>query len=175
MILIIYVYSHPSIHHTKINKNHNDDDNYFNDSRNCIWTNAILTSPYFIPSKSIYIMFPLRRKQTMDNPINPITSWGKPWCFSIISMDTNFVFYFIPFVGFLLDFISLPVITGFTSAAAINIASSQFKSLLGIPGRSEDLVDTLKSIFKNSKQINLWDILLGTTTLFGLVLLKVHI
>ena len=34
--------------------------------------------------------------------------------------------------GFLIDFISLPVIAGFTSAAAITIASGQVKSLLGI-------------------------------------------
>jgi MFS superfamily sulfate permease-like transporter len=34
--------------------------------------------------------------------------------------------------GFLIDFISLPVIAGFTSAAAITIATGQVKSLLGI-------------------------------------------
>ena len=35
-------------------------------------------------------------------------------------------------LGFLIDFISVPVIAGFTSAAAITIASSQVKSLLGL-------------------------------------------
>ncbi|XP_011305329.1 sodium-independent sulfate anion transporter [Fopius arisanus] len=75
-------------------------------------------------------------------------------------------------LGFLLDFISIPVITGFTSAAAINIASSQFKSLLGIPGRSEGLVEALKGIFTNLDKINGWDILLGVSTISLLVLLK---
>lgn len=79
------------------------------------------------------------------------------------------------FQGFLLDFISLPVITGFTSAAAINIASSQFKSLLGISGRTESFLDSLKAIFKNLDQIRYQDTLLGIGTIVILVLLKVYI
>ncbi|XP_043268446.1 sodium-independent sulfate anion transporter-like isoform X2 [Venturia canescens] len=75
-------------------------------------------------------------------------------------------------LGFLLDFISLPVITGFTSAAAINIAASQFKSLLGIPGRAEDFLDAVKAIFSNLNKINPWDTLLGLCTLVILVLMK---
>jgi sodium-independent sulfate anion transporter 11 len=35
-------------------------------------------------------------------------------------------------VGFLIDFISVPVIAGFTSAAVLTIASGQVRSLLGI-------------------------------------------
>ncbi|XP_029178689.1 sodium-independent sulfate anion transporter-like [Nylanderia fulva] len=75
-------------------------------------------------------------------------------------------------LGFLLDFISLPVITGFTSGAAINIASSQFKSLLGIAGRSESFLDSLIMIFKNLYQIRYQDTLLGIGTIAILVLLK---
>ncbi|KAL6261210.1 hypothetical protein P5V15_008735 [Pogonomyrmex californicus] len=75
-------------------------------------------------------------------------------------------------LGFLLNFISLPVITGFTSAAAINIASSQFKSLLGIPGRTESFLDSLIAIFKNLNQIKYQDTLLGIGTIAVLVLLK---
>ncbi|XP_076235695.1 sodium-independent sulfate anion transporter [Calliopsis andreniformis] len=75
-------------------------------------------------------------------------------------------------LGFLLDFISLPVITGFTTAAAINIAASQFKPLLGIAGRSEDLVDSLISVFSNLGQIRFQDTLLGIGTIVVLVLLK---
>ncbi|KAK0169455.1 hypothetical protein PV327_011559, partial [Microctonus hyperodae] len=75
-------------------------------------------------------------------------------------------------LGFLLDFISLPVITGFTSAAAISIASSQFKPLLGIPGRSEKFVDGIVSIFKNLDKINVWDVFLGISTLTCLLILK---
>ncbi|XP_050454743.1 sodium-independent sulfate anion transporter-like isoform X2 [Cataglyphis hispanica] len=75
-------------------------------------------------------------------------------------------------LGFLLDFVSLPVITGFTSAAAINIASSQFKSLLGIPGRTENFLDSLIAIFKHLNQIRYQDTLLGIGTIILLVLLK---
>ncbi|XP_071639580.1 sodium-independent sulfate anion transporter isoform X1 [Temnothorax longispinosus] len=75
-------------------------------------------------------------------------------------------------LGFLLDFISLPVITGFTSAAAINIASSQFKSLLGIPGRAESFLDALIAIFKHLDQIRYQDTLLGIGTIVVLVLIK---
>lgn len=75
-------------------------------------------------------------------------------------------------LGFLLDFISLPVITGFTSAAAINIASSQFKSLLGIAGRTENFLDSVIAIFKNIYQIRYQDTLLGIGTIITLVLLK---
>lgn len=75
-------------------------------------------------------------------------------------------------LGFLLDFISFPVITGFTSAAAINIASSQFKSLLGISGKSESFLDSLIMIFQNLNQIRYQDTLLGIGTIAILVLLK---
>ncbi|KAG7212725.1 hypothetical protein KM043_012992 [Ampulex compressa] len=75
-------------------------------------------------------------------------------------------------LGFFLDFISLPVITGFTSAAAINIAASQFKSLLGIPGRSESFLDSLIAVFSNLNKIRYQDTLLGLGTIAVLVLLK---
>lgn len=81
--------------------------------------------------------------------------------------------FFCLFEGFLLDFISLPVITGFTSAAAINIASSQFKSLLGISGRAESFLDALIAIFKNISEIRYQDTLLGIGTIVILILLKV--
>ena len=75
-------------------------------------------------------------------------------------------------LGFLLDFISLPVITGFTAAASVNIAASQIKPLLGIPGRSEDLVDSLKSVFSNLHSVRYQDTLLGLGTVAVLVLFK---
>lgn len=75
-------------------------------------------------------------------------------------------------LGFLLDFISIPVIAGFTAAASINIAASQFTSLLGIPGRSEDLVDALKKVFTNLDRIRYQDTVLGVGTITILILLK---
>ncbi|XP_034184869.2 sodium-independent sulfate anion transporter [Osmia lignaria lignaria] len=75
-------------------------------------------------------------------------------------------------LGFLLNFISLPVITGFTVAASINIAASQFKALLGIPGRSDDFMDSLISVFSKLDEIRYQDTLLGIATIAMLVLFK---
>ncbi|XP_053982648.1 sodium-independent sulfate anion transporter-like [Hylaeus volcanicus] len=75
-------------------------------------------------------------------------------------------------LGFLLNFISLPVIVGFTAAASINIAASQFNPLLGIPVRSEDLVDALQKVFKNLDKIRYQDTVLSIGTVVVLVALK---
>ncbi|XP_043262811.1 sodium-independent sulfate anion transporter-like [Colletes gigas] len=75
-------------------------------------------------------------------------------------------------LGFLLDFISLPVIAGFTTAAAINIAASQFNPLLGISIRSEDLVDALYKMFSNLDKVRYQDTVLSLGTIIVLALLK---
>ncbi|XP_015601198.2 sodium-independent sulfate anion transporter isoform X4 [Cephus cinctus] len=75
-------------------------------------------------------------------------------------------------LGFLLDFISLPVITGFTSGAAITIASAQFKPILGIRGSSSSFLDSIVSVFVNIGDIGIFDTLLGLGTVAALVLLK---
>nr|XP_050862141.1 sodium-independent sulfate anion transporter-like isoform X1 [Vespula vulgaris] len=75
-------------------------------------------------------------------------------------------------LGFLLDFISLPVITGFTSAAAINIASSQFKQLFGIPGRTEGFLDSVEQVFSNLNAIRYQDTILGICTIIVLAIFK---
>ena len=52
-------------------------------------------------------------------------------------------------LGFLVNFLSHPVIAGFTSAAAIIIAISQFKHLLGIKVSGEKFLDIITQIFQN--------------------------
>merc|ERR1719422_2427018 len=69
-------------------------------------------------------------------------------------------------LGFLIDFISVPVIAGFTSAAAITIASGQIKGLLGIhvEEKSEThagIVDDYIDVFKNIDTISVNDTVLG--------------
>ena len=51
------------------------------------------------------------------------------------------------FSGFLITFISKPVISGFTSAAAITIACSQLKSLFGLSYKAEGFIDTMIQFF----------------------------
>lgn len=75
-------------------------------------------------------------------------------------------------LGFLVEFFSYPVIAGFTSAAAIQIGSSQIKSLLGIPGKANEFLEAWISVFQNIKHISWWDSLLGVSTIILLLSIK---
>ncbi|XP_022830956.1 sodium-independent sulfate anion transporter-like [Spodoptera litura] len=76
-------------------------------------------------------------------------------------------------LGFLLDFISKPVISGFTTAAALQISASQLKSLFRISGSSGNtFFDALINFFENIKTVQLWDTVLGISTIIALLLLK---
>lgn len=68
-------------------------------------------------------------------------------------------------LGFLVQFISMPVTAGFTSAAAITIASGQVKSLLGLPGQSNEFLDSWENVFHNIHLTRLWDTVLGVATI----------
>ncbi|RWS26893.1 sulfate/anion exchanger-like protein [Leptotrombidium deliense] len=70
-------------------------------------------------------------------------------------------------LGFLVEFIPFPVISGFSSAAAITIIMAQLKLFLGIPKHNQ-LVD----IFTDIHIINLWDATLGAMCLIILITLK---
>uniref|UniRef100_A0A182PZV9 SLC26A/SulP transporter domain-containing protein n=1 Tax=Anopheles farauti TaxID=69004 RepID=A0A182PZV9_9DIPT len=74
-------------------------------------------------------------------------------------------------LGFLVQFISYPVTAGFTSAAAITIASGQIKSLLGIPGQSNEFLDSWINVFEHIQDIRLWDSILGVSTIIVLLVL----
>ncbi|KAK3877558.1 hypothetical protein Pcinc_017744 [Petrolisthes cinctipes] len=75
-------------------------------------------------------------------------------------------------LGFLVTFISKPVIVGFTSAAAITIASSQLESLFGLKFDSEGLIDTLTQLFKNIGDTRWPDITLGVSCMVVLLLMR---
>ena len=58
-------------------------------------------------------------------------------------------------LGFLVNFLSHPVISGFTSAAAITIALSQVKDLLGLDiGRPEGVVATIEALVREINGAN---------------------
>lgn len=77
-------------------------------------------------------------------------------------------------LGFLIQFISYPVTIGFTSAAAITIASGQIKSFFGLTVKSpNDFIDSWRVLFNNISDIRLWDTLLGVATIIFLLILKV--
>ncbi|KAL0278534.1 UNVERIFIED_CONTAM: hypothetical protein PYX00_000336 [Menopon gallinae] len=75
-------------------------------------------------------------------------------------------------LGFLVSFISAPVTIGFTSAAAITIASSQLKGLLGIKGRTNEFLESWISVIENIGEVRYQDFTLGIITIFILLFLK---
>ncbi|XP_068631861.1 sodium-independent sulfate anion transporter-like [Battus philenor] len=76
-------------------------------------------------------------------------------------------------LGFLLDFISKPVISGFTTAAALQISASQLRPLFKVAGTSgSTFIHALINFFQNIKTVQLWDSLLGVASIVFLLLLK---
>ncbi|KAG7189458.1 hypothetical protein KM043_017154 [Ampulex compressa] len=75
-------------------------------------------------------------------------------------------------LGFLVDFISMPVICGFSNAAAIIIATSQLGTLFGIGGRADSFVGSIMKVVDHIKEIKLWDTVLGVLSMILLVCLK---
>ncbi|KAJ9600805.1 hypothetical protein L9F63_001017, partial [Diploptera punctata] len=73
-------------------------------------------------------------------------------------------------LGFLVEFISVPVTAGFISAAAITIASSQVKSLLGIGGQGNEFIESWENIFKNIGNTEVGDLVLGLCTIVVLLI-----
>lgn len=75
--------------------------------------------------------------------------------------------------GFLVDFVSTPVVAGFTSAGALTIASSQVKSLFGIKFQAEKFFDIWMNVYENINQTKLWDTVLGLSCCIVLLLMRV--
>nr|XP_053638568.1 sodium-independent sulfate anion transporter-like [Cherax quadricarinatus] len=75
-------------------------------------------------------------------------------------------------LGFVINFISVPVISGFTSAAAIIIASSQLKLLFGLRLKTKGLINTWIKVFSNIQDRRWQDLTLGLTCIVVLFLLK---
>lgn len=74
-------------------------------------------------------------------------------------------------LGFLVSFISDPVLTGFTTAAAILIGGSQLSNLVGMPvARSSNLYGTVTQLAANIDKVNLTAVAIGGATLFILIM-----
>lgn len=76
-------------------------------------------------------------------------------------------------LGFLINFVSGPVSSGYTSAVALIILSSQVKDLLGIPGSGQTFVEMWKSIIENIHHIRIADTVLGIVCILVLLLMRV--
>lgn len=71
-------------------------------------------------------------------------------------------------LGFLANFLSHPVISGFITASGIQIATGQLAPLLGIDGHGETFVDIVTSIVPNLVTVNPYTSAIGITSLLFL-------
>lgn len=99
-----------------------------------------------------------------------------PACVILVGFYTGIFELIMAFLqlGWVVSFISEPVTIGFTSGAAMTIASSQINSLLGLSGEKGDaFVSYWKAVIKNINTINMGDALLGFGSLIVLLCLRV--
>jgi SulP family sulfate permease len=75
-------------------------------------------------------------------------------------------------LGFLVNFLSHPVIAGFTSAAAIIIGFSQLKHLFGLDIPRGNVFETFFNIVQNFQDINLPTLGIGVGSILILIILK---
>ncbi|KPJ03675.1 Sodium-independent sulfate anion transporter [Papilio xuthus] len=75
-------------------------------------------------------------------------------------------------LGFLIDFISGPVSVGFTSAAAIIIATTQIKDILGLSFPGGKFLQVWAGLYEHIGETRLWDATLGLGCLLLLLLLR---
>lgn len=76
-------------------------------------------------------------------------------------------------LGFLVNFLSKPVISGFTSAAALVIGFSQLKHLFGITiSEGQSFPQLLIELLRKSDQINSISLIIGLVGIAALVILK---
>lgn len=75
-------------------------------------------------------------------------------------------------MGFLIQFISMPVTIGFSTAAAITIGSGQVNNLFGIKNSSNAFLASWQNFFNNFSHVRLNDSLLGVGTLIVLLCMR---
>ncbi|MBM1106181.1 sulfate permease [Aurantibacter crassamenti] len=76
-------------------------------------------------------------------------------------------------MGFLVNFLSKPVISGFTSGAALIIIFSQVKHLLGVDVQnSPQFIQLVSNVFSKIGELNLYDLTIGLAGILLIVLLK---
>jgi solute carrier family 26 (sodium-independent sulfate anion transporter), member 11 len=76
-------------------------------------------------------------------------------------------------VGFIVEFISAPVITGFCYAAALTVASTQVKGLFGLKFKGSSFIEIWQGFFTNLSTIHAADAILGWSVIVILLLMRV--
>ncbi|XP_019888316.1 sodium-independent sulfate anion transporter [Ooceraea biroi] len=75
-------------------------------------------------------------------------------------------------LGFLVEFVSIPVVSGFTSAASVIIACSQIKSLLGLNIHGESFVEIWRELANHITDTRIPDLILSCCCILILLVLK---
>lgn len=75
-------------------------------------------------------------------------------------------------MGFLSNFLSYPVISGFVTASAILIAVSQFKTVLGIETQGSTLLELLPQLFEKASGLHPVTTLVGSLAVIFLILVR---
>ncbi|KAF5285567.1 hypothetical protein FQR65_LT13201 [Abscondita terminalis] len=75
-------------------------------------------------------------------------------------------------LGILVDFISIPVTVGFTSATSVMIAVTQIKGLLGLTFSSSGFVDTIREVYRNIHKSRTADCVLSVICICILIALR---
>lgn len=119
-----------------------------------------------------------------DNTIGPtailsllVQTYNIPHCDKLAVLSTFYVGLIlfamgILKLGFLVRFVSVPVISGFTSAAAITISMGQLKNLVGVEHTPRDFFGNLIRLFKNIKDWNWYDFLYGVLCIVIILLMR---
>uniref|UniRef100_A0A182HTD9 STAS domain-containing protein n=2 Tax=Anopheles arabiensis TaxID=7173 RepID=A0A182HTD9_ANOAR len=76
-------------------------------------------------------------------------------------------------LGFLVDFVSGPVSSGFTSAVSLIIVTSQVKDVLGISAKGTTFIEIWRNIFNDIHNVQVWDTFLGLTCIAVLLIMRI--
>lgn len=76
-------------------------------------------------------------------------------------------------LGIIIDFVSGPVSSGFTSAVALLIIASQIKDLLGVRGEGSSLWEMMRSLYADIDNISLGDTVIGLGCIGFLLILRI--
>ena len=78
-------------------------------------------------------------------------------------------------LGFLANFLSHPVITGFITASGILIAAGQLKHILGVGGSGQNLIEIAQGLIPQLGKINLPTLVIGGFVIVFLVLVRARL
>ncbi|XP_022162618.1 sodium-independent sulfate anion transporter-like isoform X2 [Myzus persicae] len=75
-------------------------------------------------------------------------------------------------LGIIVNYISVPVSSGFTSASAILVITSQVKDLIGVKGGGGNLLKMVRTVLDHISNISTGDTVMGFTCIGAVMLLK---